>query len=61
MLMSFPMSVYWILVEVLKIADPKKGSFDSDPISLTIHYIGAEKELNFLPLFVLKSGPETHF
>lgn len=54
LLMTFPMSVYWILVEVLKVANSKKGSFDGERIPLTVHYIGAEVELNFLPLYVVR-------
>ena len=54
LLMAFPMSVYWLLTEVLKVADPKKGSSDQEPVPLTVHLIGAEQELNFLPLYVIR-------
>jgi hypothetical protein len=54
LLVSFPVPVYWILVEILKIAVPKKGSFDSDPVSLIIHHIEAEVEHNFFPLLVVR-------
>ncbi|KAJ7639138.1 hypothetical protein FB45DRAFT_421647 [Roridomyces roridus] len=50
LLMHFPMSVYWLLVHTLGIADPKAGSPESR-VQLKVHYIGAEVELNFLPLF----------
>lgn len=52
LLMTFPVSVYWMLAEVLKIADPKKGTVEGEFIPLVVHYIGAEAELNFLPLYV---------
>ncbi|KAJ6489482.1 hypothetical protein C8R47DRAFT_470378 [Mycena vitilis] len=50
LLMHFPMSVYWLLVDTLRVADPKAGAPDRR-IQLNIQYIGAEAELNFLPLF----------
>ena len=49
LLMTFPLSVYWILVEALKVADPKRRATRGVTIPLVVHYIGAEKELNFLP------------
>ncbi|KAJ7680716.1 hypothetical protein DFH06DRAFT_427451 [Mycena polygramma] len=51
LLLHFPMSVYWLLVDTLRVADPKAGSPDRPRIQLNIQYIGAEVELNFLPLF----------
>ncbi|KAJ7752821.1 hypothetical protein DFH07DRAFT_1061636 [Mycena maculata] len=51
LLMHFPMSVYWLLVETLRVADPKAGLPDGPRVQLNTHYIRAEVELNFLPLF----------
>ncbi|KAJ6594279.1 hypothetical protein B0H19DRAFT_56543 [Mycena capillaripes] len=51
LLLNFPMSVYWLLVDTLRVANPKAGSLDHPRIELNIQYIGAEVELNFLPLF----------
>ncbi|KAJ7094487.1 hypothetical protein B0H15DRAFT_798694 [Mycena belliarum] len=51
LLMHFPMSVYWLLVDTLNVADPKAGSADGPRIKLNIQYIGAEVELNLIPLF----------
>ncbi|KAJ7498622.1 hypothetical protein FB451DRAFT_1014746, partial [Mycena latifolia] len=44
LLLNFPMSVYWLLVDTLNIADPKAGS----PASVKLQF---QVELNFLPLF----------
>jgi hypothetical protein len=52
LLMDFPMSIYWLLVNTLRVADPKAGSPDGSRIKLNVQYIGAEGELNFLPLCV---------
>lgn len=52
LLMSFPLSVYWLLVDTLQVADPKAGSSGGERIKLNLQYIGAETELNFLPLYV---------
>ncbi|KAJ7490266.1 hypothetical protein B0H11DRAFT_1719369 [Mycena galericulata] len=51
LLMHYPMSIYWLLVDTLGVADPKAGSPDGPRVQLNVHYIGAEVELNFLPLF----------
>jgi hypothetical protein len=51
LLMDFPLSVYWLLVHTLKVADPKSGSYEGR-IKLNVQYLGAETELNFLPLCV---------
>ncbi|KAJ7639139.1 hypothetical protein FB45DRAFT_904826 [Roridomyces roridus] len=51
LIMDFPMSVYWLLVHTLQVADPKAGSPDGPRVQLKVHYVGAETELNFLPLF----------
>lgn len=50
LLMDYPLTVYHLLVNVLKVvrADSSPGSRQS----LEVHYIGAEVELNFLPLCV---------
>lgn len=49
LLMHYPMSVYQLLVHILKVADPKAGS-RNDRIPLNVQYLGAEVELNFIPL-----------
>ncbi|KAJ7680689.1 hypothetical protein DFH06DRAFT_1464846 [Mycena polygramma] len=51
LLLDFPLSIYWLLVDTLRVADPKAGSPDRARIQLSIQYIGTEVELNFLPLF----------
>lgn len=48
MLMDFPLSVYHLL-NVLNVIDPERTG--ENPQSLVIHYIGAEVELNSLPLY----------
>ena len=48
LLMHYPLSVYHILMDVLHFAKPR--SISGERQALQIHYIGAEKELNFLPL-----------
>ncbi|KAJ6521922.1 hypothetical protein DFH09DRAFT_1192039 [Mycena vulgaris] len=50
LLMHFPMSVYWLLVDTLHVTNPNAGSPDAR-VKLDIQYIAAEVELNFLPLF----------
>jgi hypothetical protein len=49
-LMDFPLSVYHLL-GVLQVIDPESTAEKRQ--SLIIHYLGAEIELNFLPLYVL--------
>ncbi|KAJ7187876.1 hypothetical protein C8R46DRAFT_1052918 [Mycena filopes] len=51
LLLHYVMSVYWLLVDTLHVANPKAGKPDCPRVQLNIHYIGAEVELNFLPLF----------
>ncbi|KAJ7675649.1 hypothetical protein DFH06DRAFT_1466480 [Mycena polygramma] len=48
LLMHYPLSIYWMLTETLKVATigPKESR-----VRLTVHYIGAEVELNFIPIF----------
>ncbi|KAJ7167900.1 hypothetical protein C8R46DRAFT_258388 [Mycena filopes] len=50
LLMHYPLTVYRMLTHTLGItaAGPSKSS---KRVSLTVHYIGAEIELNFIPLF----------
>jgi len=49
LLMHYPLTVYHLLVNVLKVTSPSRGSSGSRQI-LGIHYLGAEVELNMLPL-----------
>ncbi|KAJ6583784.1 hypothetical protein B0H10DRAFT_2168122 [Mycena sp. CBHHK59/15] len=51
LLMHYPMSIYWLLVDTLQVVDPKTGSAEGARVQLNVQYIGAEVELNFLPLF----------
>jgi hypothetical protein len=48
LMMDYPMSVYHLLVDILKVVDV--GSAPNERKTLDVHYIGAEVELNFLPL-----------
>ncbi|KAF8140079.1 hypothetical protein EV363DRAFT_1392999 [Boletus edulis] len=50
LLMHYPLTVYHLLVNVLKVASPSRGSPESRQ-TLDVHYLGAEVELNMLPLF----------
>ncbi|KAF8559266.1 hypothetical protein OG21DRAFT_1403484 [Imleria badia] len=50
LLMHYPLTVYHLLVNVLKVASPSRGSAECRQ-TLDIHYLGAEVELNMLPLF----------
>jgi hypothetical protein len=52
LLLNYPMSIYWLLVDTLRVADPKAGSPNGPRMELNVQYIGAEGELNFLPLCV---------
>ena len=47
--MRYPLTIYHLLVNVLNVASPSRGSPD-DRQTLYIHYLGAEVELNLLPL-----------
>jgi len=49
-IMHYPLTVYHLLVNVLNVASPSRGSPEQRQ-SLHIHYLGAEVELNMLPLF----------
>jgi hypothetical protein len=49
LLMHYPLTVYHLLVNVLKVASPSRGSSESRQ-TLDIHYLGAEVELYMLPL-----------
>ena len=49
LLMHYPLTVYHLLVNVLKVTSPSRGSSGSRQM-LGIHYLGAEVELNMLPL-----------
>ncbi|KAG7451973.1 uncharacterized protein BT62DRAFT_959913 [Guyanagaster necrorhizus] len=50
LLMSFPLSAYWLIVHCLEVTGPSAGS-TGKRVPLLIHAIGAEVELNYLPLF----------
>ena len=47
--MHYPLTVYHLLVNVLNVASPNRGP-QNDRQTLYIHYLGAEVELNMLPL-----------
>lgn len=49
LLLHYPLTVYQMLVHVLKVADPKAGTASSRR-DIRLHYLGAEIELNFIPL-----------
>lgn len=51
LLMNYPMSVYQMLVNCLDLTSPNAGQPDKR-VGLHIHLLGAEVELNFLPLCV---------
>ncbi|KAJ7675627.1 hypothetical protein DFH06DRAFT_1122458 [Mycena polygramma] len=48
LLMHYPLSIYWMLTDTLKVA----SSGSESRVHLTVHYIGAEVELNFIPIRV---------
>lgn len=50
LLMDYPLSVYHLLVDVLKVIDPAHSAGLRGRQELLVHYLGAEIELNFLPL-----------
>ncbi|KAH0838464.1 hypothetical protein J3R83DRAFT_6776 [Lanmaoa asiatica] len=50
LLMHYPLTVYHLLVNVLNVTSPSRGSSECQQ-TLNIHYLGAEVELNMLPLF----------
>lgn len=51
LLMHYPLSVYQLLVHVLQVTGPRRNSPESRQ-ALDVHYLGAEVELNMLPLYV---------
>lgn len=56
LLMAAPLSVYQMLVHCLEVTSPSAGS-DDKRISLTVHLVGAEVELNYIPLCVTRPVP----
>ncbi|KAJ6465623.1 hypothetical protein C8R47DRAFT_46954 [Mycena vitilis] len=48
LLMHYPLSIYWMLTETLNVASVESKE---SRVHLTVHYIGAEVELNFIPIF----------
>lgn len=51
LLMNYPLSVYHLVVDMLRLTRPEKGKSDKR-VRLCVHMIGAEVELNYLPLYV---------
>lgn len=51
LLMDRVLSVYHILVNVLRVVDVKQVG-GSSPTVITVHYLGGEVELNFIPLYL---------
>jgi hypothetical protein len=51
LLLHYPLTVYQLLVNVLHVTGPTRNSSESRQ-ALNVHYIGAEVELNMLPLYV---------
>lgn len=52
LLMDAPLSVYWLLTEVLGVVKTRKVELLGPPKKLEIHLLGVETELNYLPLCV---------
>ncbi|KAH7924881.1 hypothetical protein BV22DRAFT_1012344 [Leucogyrophana mollusca] len=50
LLMHYPLTVYQLLVHVLHVTGPARNSPDARQ-AVNVHYLGAEVELNMLPLF----------
>ncbi|KAF8845258.1 hypothetical protein BDN67DRAFT_443877 [Paxillus ammoniavirescens] len=50
LLMHYPLTVYQLLVHVLHVTSPTRNSPEHRQ-TLNVHYLGAEVELNMLPLF----------
>ncbi|KIO23567.1 hypothetical protein M407DRAFT_214405 [Tulasnella calospora MUT 4182] len=50
LLISFPLTVYQLLVNVLEVIQPGDGS-EAERTTLRMHYLGAEVELNYIPTF----------
>lgn len=55
LLMDAPLSTYHLLVNILKVADPSSATRQT----LEVHYLGVEIEMNFLPLCVFGSSPQS--
>lgn len=55
LLMDYPLSVYHLLVNVLKVVEPAR--LNERRSELVVHYLGAEIELNFLPLYISSRYP----
>ena len=51
LLMSYPLSVYQMVVNCLELTSPNAGQANKR-VALDLHLLGAEVELNFLPLCV---------
>ena len=49
LLMAFPLSIYQMLVRCLEVTSPSAGSANKR-VSLRVHVIGVEVELNYVPL-----------
>ncbi|KAJ7217304.1 hypothetical protein GGX14DRAFT_358074 [Mycena pura] len=49
LLMHYPLTIYWILCHTLKLASVGADA-PNERVHLTVHYIGAEVELNFIPI-----------
>ncbi|KAJ7653579.1 hypothetical protein DFH06DRAFT_1203937 [Mycena polygramma] len=49
MLMNHVLTVYYLLTETLKVVNPHRSSGEKQVVD--VHYLGAETELNYLPLF----------
>lgn len=50
LMMDFPLSVYYLILDVLKVV--RVDSSSAKQQKLNLHYLGAEVELNYLPLCV---------
>lgn len=48
LMMDFPLSVYYLILDVLKVVRVDPSSAEQQKLNL--HYLGAEVELNYLPL-----------
>ncbi|KIJ68239.1 hypothetical protein HYDPIDRAFT_81640 [Hydnomerulius pinastri MD-312] len=50
LLMHYPLSVYQLLVHILHVTSPTRNTPENRQ-ALNVHYLGAEVELNMIPLF----------
>lgn len=50
LLMDAPLSVYWLLTDVLGIIKTKKVEMTGLPKRVELHLVGVETELNMIPL-----------